>query len=176
MAVPPVLSRTWLAPRTLPTGADEAGGPPFKVLRGLGQPLYVVGDTYTNTVEGFFGHLKPSIRGTYRKVSRRWLQGYLNEFTWRYNLRWDHIVKGHPAMEGLEMAVKRTLENADEIGRGNGPNIAIIYGRNLGPARWLAVVVAYEEHNAGFILTAYPQNKDPKASERGKERPTEAES
>jgi uncharacterized protein len=27
-----------LTPRTLPAGADEAGGPPFKVLRGLGQP------------------------------------------------------------------------------------------------------------------------------------------
>ncbi len=50
---------------------------------------YVQGDTHTNTVEGFFGHLKPSIRGTYRKVSHRWLQGYLNEFTWRYNLRYQ---------------------------------------------------------------------------------------
>jgi transposase-like protein len=51
--------------------------------------MYVEGDTYTNTIEGFFGHLKPSIRGTYRKVSHRWLQGYLNEFTWRYNLRYQ---------------------------------------------------------------------------------------
>jgi transposase len=50
---------------------------------------YVVGDTYTNTVEGFFGNLKPSIKGTYRKVSHKWLQGYLNEFTWRYNLRYQ---------------------------------------------------------------------------------------
>jgi transposase-like protein len=50
---------------------------------------YVQGDTHTNTVEGFFGHLKPSIKGTYRKVSHRWLQGYLNEFTWRYNLRYQ---------------------------------------------------------------------------------------
>jgi transposase len=50
---------------------------------------YVQGDTHTNTIEGFFGHLKPSIRGTYRKVSHRWLQGYLNEFTWRYNLRYQ---------------------------------------------------------------------------------------
>jgi transposase len=50
---------------------------------------YVQGDTHTNTVEGFFGHLKPAIRGTYRKVSHRWLQGYLNEFTWRYNLRYQ---------------------------------------------------------------------------------------
>ena len=48
---------------------------------------YVEGDTHTNTIEGFFGHLKPSIRGTYRKVSHKWLQGYLNEFTFRYNER-----------------------------------------------------------------------------------------
>jgi len=51
--------------------------------------IYVEGDTHTNTIEGFFGHVKPSIRGTYRKVSHRWLQGYLNEFTWRYNLRYQ---------------------------------------------------------------------------------------
>ena len=50
---------------------------------------YVIGDAYTNTIEGFFGHVKPSIRGTYKKVSHRWLQGYLNEFTWRYNLRYQ---------------------------------------------------------------------------------------
>jgi len=49
--------------------------------------MYVEGDTYTNTVEGFFGHLKPSIKGTYRRVSHKWLQGYLNEFTWRRNAR-----------------------------------------------------------------------------------------
>jgi transposase-like protein len=48
---------------------------------------YVQDDTHTNTVEGFFGHLKPSIKGTYRKVSHKWLQGYLNEFVWRRNAR-----------------------------------------------------------------------------------------
>ncbi len=26
--------------------------------------IYVAGDTYTNTMEGFFGHLEPSIKGT----------------------------------------------------------------------------------------------------------------
>ena len=51
--------------------------------------FYVQGDTHTNTIEGFFGHLKPAIRGTYRKVSHRWLQGYLNEFTFRRNARLD---------------------------------------------------------------------------------------
>lgn len=37
--------------------------------------------------DGFFGHLKPSIRGTYRKVSHKWIQGSLNEFTFRKNER-----------------------------------------------------------------------------------------
>jgi IS1 family transposase len=49
--------------------------------------IYAYGDTHTNTIEGWFGNLKPSIRGTYRKVSHKWLQSYLTEFTWRYNLR-----------------------------------------------------------------------------------------
>jgi transposase-like protein len=48
---------------------------------------YVLGTAHTNTVEGFFGHRKPSIRGSYLKVSHRRLQGYLNEFTFRYNER-----------------------------------------------------------------------------------------
>ena len=50
---------------------------------------YVVGDAHTNTIEGFFGNLKTGIRGNYKKVSHKWLQGYLNEFTWRYNHRHD---------------------------------------------------------------------------------------
>ena len=49
--------------------------------------VYVDGDTHTNTIEGFFGNLKTGIRGNYKKVSRHWLQGYLNEFVWRYNHR-----------------------------------------------------------------------------------------
>jgi transposase len=51
--------------------------------------IYVEGSTHTNTVEGFFGHLKPSIKGTYRRVSHKWLQGYLNEFVWRRNARYS---------------------------------------------------------------------------------------
>jgi transposase len=58
-----------------------------RVVHGAGE--WVRGDAYTNTVEGFFGNLKTGIRGNYKKVSHRWLQGYLNEFTWRYNHRHD---------------------------------------------------------------------------------------
>lgn len=49
--------------------------------------IYVDGDVHTQTVEGFFGLVKTGIRGTYHAVSAKWLQGYLNEFAWRYNRR-----------------------------------------------------------------------------------------
>lgn len=70
--------------------------------------IYVEGDTHTNTIEGFFRHVKPSIRGTYRKVSDRWLQGYLNEFGWRYNVRYQR----QPSMftELVARAAERVLQ------------------------------------------------------------------
>lgn len=48
---------------------------------------YVLGNVHTNTIESFFGNLKTGIRGTYKKVSRKWLQSYLDEYVWRYNQR-----------------------------------------------------------------------------------------
>jgi transposase-like protein len=55
---------------------------------------YVEGDIYTNTIEGFFGNLKTGMRGTYKKVSKKWLQSYLDEYAWRYNQRF----RGHRSM------------------------------------------------------------------------------
>ena len=52
--------------------------------------VYVHGDIHTNTIEGFFGNLKTGMRGTYKKVSHKWLQSYLDEYAWRYNQRRDH--------------------------------------------------------------------------------------
>lgn len=48
---------------------------------------------------------------------------------------------------------------------GIGPWMEILYGRNLGPAKWLAVVVAYPDGGPGIIITAYPQTKDPPEQE-----------
>ncbi len=53
--------------------------------------VYVSGNVHTNTIEGFFGNVKRGISGNYHSVSRRWLQGYLNEFVWRYNHREDRV-------------------------------------------------------------------------------------
>ncbi len=49
--------------------------------------VYAVGDNYTNTIEGFWSHLKRMIIGVYHNVSRKHLQLYINEQCFRYNTR-----------------------------------------------------------------------------------------
>jgi transposase len=53
--------------------------------------VYVMGDVHTNTIEGFFGLVKNGIRGVYHSVSRKHLQGYLDEYAFRYNRRHDSV-------------------------------------------------------------------------------------
>jgi transposase-like protein/predicted RNA-binding Zn-ribbon protein involved in translation (DUF1610 family) len=45
---------------------------------------------HTNTIEGYWGHLKRSIRGTHVHVSSKHLWKYLCEFAYRYNQRRSH--------------------------------------------------------------------------------------
>jgi len=49
------------------------------------------GSTHTNTIEGFWSQLKRSMDGTYHAVSPKYLQSYLNEFAYRYNLRGEAV-------------------------------------------------------------------------------------
>lgn len=53
--------------------------------------VYVIGDAHTNTIEGFWSLLKRGISGVYHAVSAKYLQSYLNEYTFRYNHRRDEI-------------------------------------------------------------------------------------
>jgi transposase len=46
--------------------------------------------TNTNTIEGFFGNLKTGMRGAYKHVSPRYLQSYLNEYSFRHNAQRQH--------------------------------------------------------------------------------------
>lgn len=48
------------------------------------QDEYVKGKIHTNTVEGFFSHLKRTIKGTHIKVSKMYLQNYVNECAFKY--------------------------------------------------------------------------------------------
>jgi transposase-like protein len=51
--------------------------------------VYVDGDVHTQTIEGFWSLVKRGISGTHHAVSAKHLQGYLNEYAWRYNHRDD---------------------------------------------------------------------------------------
>jgi transposase-like protein len=51
--------------------------------------VYVDGDVHTQTIDGFFGLFKTGVRGAHHAVSHKWLQGYLNEWAWRWNHRDD---------------------------------------------------------------------------------------
>ncbi len=51
------------------------------------QGVYVVGDVHTNTIEGFWSLVKRGLGGVYHSVSKKYLQNYLDEYTFRYNHR-----------------------------------------------------------------------------------------
>jgi transposase-like protein len=51
--------------------------------------VYVEGDVHTNTIENYFSLVKGSLRGVYKGVSRKHLQSYLDEISWRMNHRLD---------------------------------------------------------------------------------------
>jgi transposase len=53
---------------------------------------YVRGDVHTNTIEGYFGHFKRSVRGTHVHISTKHMWKYVAEFTYRRNFRGSHSV------------------------------------------------------------------------------------
>jgi transposase-like protein len=53
---------------------------------------YVRDKYHTNTIEGFWTLLKRGIYGQYHKVPTRYLQLYLDEFTFKYNHRANRLI------------------------------------------------------------------------------------
>jgi len=49
--------------------------------------VYVRGNVHTNTIEGFWSLVKRGVGGVYHSVSKKYLQSYLNEYSFRYNRR-----------------------------------------------------------------------------------------
>lgn len=49
--------------------------------------VYVMGEIHTNTIEGFWSLVKRGIGGVYHSVSQKYLQTYLDEYSFRYNRR-----------------------------------------------------------------------------------------
>jgi transposase-like protein len=69
-------------------GIAKSGGYDHKRIHHAAH-VYVQGDVHTNTIEGFWSLVKRGIGGTHHAVSAKYLQGYLNEYVWRYNRRND---------------------------------------------------------------------------------------
>ncbi len=68
--------------------------------------IYVMGDIHTNTIEGFWSLVKRGIGGVYHSVSRKYLQTYLDEYSFRYNRR----NSGQPMFTSL---LERVSERAE---------------------------------------------------------------
>jgi transposase len=53
------------------------------------QEEYVRGEVHVNNIEQFWGHLKRSIKGTHKVISKKHFQAYLDGFVFHYNQRND---------------------------------------------------------------------------------------
>jgi hypothetical protein len=77
--------------------------------------------------------------------------------------RWDHIVDptyGHPEIVPLQAEVLRAVRTPDRRLPGREPNEEWFYLGDVGPSRWMKVVVLYE-HGYGRIITAFPRRDFP---------------
>jgi hypothetical protein len=72
----------------------------------------VDGDIHTQQIDGFWSLVKRGISGTHFHVSAKWLQGYLNEYAWRYNRR-GKDGQGNRRLMFLEMALRSALPIGD---------------------------------------------------------------
>lgn len=69
---------------------------------------YVREDAHTNTIEGFWNLFKNSIRGTYVHVSQKYLDLYLGEFEYRWNLRKQPHLMFEFLAQGFAAPIRRT--------------------------------------------------------------------
>jgi transposase len=53
------------------------------------EKVYVSGNIHTQTIDGFWSLVKRGIAGVYHNVGKNYLQTYLNEYSFRYNRRFD---------------------------------------------------------------------------------------
>src|SRR5438270_10416320 len=75
---------------------------------------------------------------------------------------WENkIARDHPELVDQLDAVMNTVANPDHIEPDSLPGRTRFYRRDVGPSRWLMVVVSYEQQPAR-IITALANRKDPK--------------
>ena len=77
--------------------------------------------------------------------------------------RWQHITDdqaGHPELAAYRDDLMLAVHDPHERRVGRRENEIWYFRRDVGPSRWLQVVVAYEE-DRGWIVTAFGRRRDP---------------
>jgi transposase-like protein len=96
MAATSALVKEYVLPETMIYTDEGANFNALPRLSGMGyqhqrinhtQKVYVMGEVHTNTIEGFWSLVKRGIGGVYHSVSAKYLQSYLDEYSFRYNRR-----------------------------------------------------------------------------------------
>jgi transposase len=79
------------------------------------EKIYVVGDIHTNSIEGFWGLVKNGVRGVYHSVGKGYLQSYLDEYSFRYNRRFD--------TQPMFISFLKQVEKRDAVVRQSQPEV-----------------------------------------------------
>ncbi len=84
------------------------------------------GMTHINTIEGFWGYVKNSIRGNFKTISPKYLPFYLVQFEWSYNHRND---KGDLFITYLKNALTQEKEMKYWKAESNQKVKEVVYGK-----------------------------------------------
>ena len=75
--------------------------------------------------------------------------------------RWAHIVAGHPELTNFRKDVLETVEVPSLRLPGRSLGEEWFYKAEIGPGRWLKVVVRYDATGSGSIVTAFARRSLP---------------
>lgn len=73
--------------------------------------------------------------------------------------RWQHI-QGSPGRSFAPTDVLDAISEPDHASDDPRPQTVRYWKRGLGPAAWMVVAVRYDA-GEGWVVTAYPENRDP---------------
>jgi hypothetical protein len=75
--------------------------------------------------------------------------------------RWEHIAYGHSPVAALRAQVMRAVREPTTWTEEKRPGEGWFYLEDVGPSRWLKVVVAYDDKSVGNVITAFPRRRHP---------------
>jgi hypothetical protein len=75
--------------------------------------------------------------------------------------RWQHIAAGHPELEPFQSEVLEAVRAPSQRLPGRTPGEEWFYKAEVGPSRWLKVVVRYDATGSGSIVTAFARRSLP---------------